>query len=353
MAAGVASENGRGWILVTVGVPREAEELAGSLLFEAGANGTMTVSETDSRIEIGAYFAESTDTVALRATVGNELQQRGVRPDQIEFRTDFIPDQDWLQKWKEGYEPIQAGEKFLIVPSWKIDSLKIDSLTLDSLKPNSVQLMDLSDADSQSHPLQSVDGRIVILIDPGMAFGTGTHESTRLCLEFIERYWKGGQFLDVGTGTGILAIAAAKLVPHSSVTGIDVDPVAVEVAGENAGINKVTSIHLRVAEPGSLRPSESTSDEADHPAARVECQSDGQRTQSQYDVVVANLTADLIAEVLQDLVALVTANGRLILSGILSEQGPDIEGALRNCGFNIIAKSAAGEWVAFVAQPTR
>src|SRR5262249_6483413 len=126
-----------------------------------------------------------------------------------------VADQDWLSEWKKGWEPILIGERLLISPSWKLDKAK------------------------------GTD-RVVIQIDPGMAFGTGTHETTRGCLEMLEKYWPpasgSGRLLDVGTGTGILAIAAFKLLsgkllsgklhPESRVAAFDIDPEAIEVARE-------------------------------------------------------------------------------------------------------------------------
>src|SRR5262249_34010296 len=133
----------------------------------------------------------------------------------LEVSVSEILDHDWMQKWKEGFEPISIGARIVVAPSWKLPAQR--------------------------------NGRLVIQVDPGMAFGTGTHERTRLCLEAIERHWRGGSLLDVGTGTGILAIAAAMLHPGSRITAIDIDLLAVEVARENVAINRVTD-SIRVVE---------------------------------------------------------------------------------------------------------
>src|SRR4029079_18467199 len=97
-----------------------------------------------------------------------------------------VPDRDWLAEWKRGWQPVEVG-RFIIAPPWSEISVN----------------------------------RIVIRIEPGMAFGTGTHETTRLCLKAIEKYFRGGSFLDVGTGTGILAMAAAKLFPEARIEAVD------------------------------------------------------------------------------------------------------------------------------------
>jgi len=162
----------------------------------------------------------------------------------------------------------------------------------------------------------------VIRIEPGMAFGTGTHETTRLCLAAIEKYFSGGSFLDVGTGTGILAIAAAKLFPDARIEACDTDPEAIAIARENARLNGVAEgIAFRVG----------TVEEATASAA----------------VVCANLTANVIQNLFPTLIG--ATCGRLILSGILDSQAEAIKARLLECGasapFEIIQD---GEWIALV-----
>ena len=168
--------------------------------------------------------------------------------------------------------------------------------------------------------------RVLVEIDPGMAFGTGTHETTRGCLELLERYWQGGSLLDVGTGTGILAIAALKLALAGSsprVIGIDIDPEAVDVARENAEINGVADeIELEV---NTLR--------AFH----------GQ----QFDVVLANLTADVIVPLAADFPQVMKPHATLIVSGILREQGDEVRQALGANGLAVVEERPDREWVTF------
>jgi ribosomal protein L11 methyltransferase len=159
-----------------------------------------------------------------------------------------------------------------------------------------------------------------------MAFGTGTHETTRLCLEAIERYFVGGSLLDVGTGTGILSIAASLLAPHSRITAIDVDPQAVAVARENAEINGVVgSIEIIEAQPCDL-------------AGRT------------FDVVVANLTAEVIIALVNDLANGLASEGLMILSGILTALERDVEQALVEVRLERIERREAGEWSMIVAR---
>jgi ribosomal protein L11 methyltransferase len=200
-----------------------------------------------------------------------------------------VADEDWLGEWKKSWQPVAVGDRFLVAPPWS----EIDD------------------------PL----GRIVIRIEPGRAFGTGTHETTRLCLATIEKHFAGESFLDVGTGTGILAIAAAKLFPEARIEACDTDAEAVAIAVENARLNGVAeSISFRV---GSV--SESTASAA---------------------IVCANLTADVIVALLPALVG--ATCGRLILAGILEEQLPQVIDALRAQGIVSPDITQDGEWLAVV-----
>jgi ribosomal protein L11 methyltransferase len=161
--------------------------------------------------------------------------------------------------------------------------------------------------------------RVVIRIEPGMAFGTGTHETTRLCLSAIERHFRGGTFLDVGTGTGVLAIAAVLLHPEAFAEACDTDPAAVTIAHENAMLNGVAErVNFRV---GSV-----------------------DETTASADFVCANLTADVILRLLPALNA--ATCGHLVLSGILSTQAPAITTRLREMGLANYEVTTDGEWVA-------
>jgi len=155
-----------------------------------------------------------------------------------------------------------------------------------------------------------------------MAFGTGTHETTRLCLKAIMRFFKGGSFLDVGTGTGILAIAAARLSPEAEISACDTDPTAIEIARENARLNGVADrIDFRV---GSVVESGASA-----------------------DFVCANLTADVIGSMLPALIG--ATCGRLVLSGILDSQLDSITEQLNDSGMSgNLVMMQDGEWVALV-----
>jgi ribosomal protein L11 methyltransferase len=289
-----SSEEKRVWQLVTLNIARRAEEFASSALFELGTTGVITLEESADIIKLGAYFDEHSDAEEIARSVEAEFARTGQRDALLGVSISPVADQDWMQKWKEGFEPITIGNRLVVAPSWKLP--------------------------------RETDGRAVIQIDPGMAFGTGTHETTRLCLEAIEIYWRGGRMLDVGTGTGILAIAGALLAPGSLITAVDVDPQAVEVARENIAINRVIdSIEILEGQPRDF-------------------------TGGSFDVVVANLTAEVIVALLGDLVGCLAPSGAMILSGILTSLRPDVERATSEAGLIIIERREAGEWSMLAAR---
>ena len=282
------------WQQVTLRIAREAEEIATGIFFDIGATGTVILEESPTEIILAAYFDETANTEEIVGAIEAAFAQAGERSALRRIALSELADQDWMQKWKEGFEPLTIGSRLLIAPSWKLPA--------------------------------ETDGRAVIQIDPGMAFGTGTHETTRLCLEAIEKYWNGDTMLDAGTGTGILAIAAALLVPASHITAIDIDPLAVEVARENISINEVSErIAVLEATPDRFAG-------------------------SNFDVVVANLTAEVIIELIEDLSACLRPAGVMILSGILTTLREDVEQHANNAGLQIIERGEAGEWSLLAAR---
>jgi len=314
-------EKQKGWILITLSIPIKEQDLVSSVLFDLGTLGVVTLAENADSFELGAYFEDNAAYESLIDDLNNTLKD--LMPEaEINVRVSKIENQDWMQKWKEGFEPTEAGEKFLIAPSWKIAEIESAIGAYDNrggeIQPN-----------SNRSTARTVNGRILIQIDPGMAFGTGTHETTRLCLEEIERYWDGGKLLDVGTGTGILSIAAGLLRPGSTVIGIDVDPLAVEVARENLAINFAAPSTIEILEG---QPEDFGND--------------------RFDVVVANLTAEVIIQLLPDLLACLAPAGHLILSGILTELEPSVVRALSESRLAVIERRQAGEWAAVVARPS-
>src|SRR5689334_18277911 len=151
------------WQQVTLRVAREVEEMATDILFDLGTTGTVILEESPEEISLAAYFDETANPEEVAQRIEAAFARAGERSALHGIALSELADQDWMQKWKEGFEPLTIGSRLLIAPSWKM-------------------------------PAEN-GGRAVIQIDPGMAFGTGTHETTRLCLEAIERYWDGGTML--------------------------------------------------------------------------------------------------------------------------------------------------------------
>jgi ribosomal protein L11 methyltransferase len=178
------------WYAVEVELARVAETAATTQLWAMNTTGLEVSEDAADFVTLRAYFDAAPDVEQLRQNILNNLKlidlpEFALR--RVEAST--IADQDWMSEWKKGWEPLPIGQRLVIAPSWKLD-----------------QVSQLTDA---AH-------RVIIQIDPGMAFGTGTHETTRGCLELLEHYWPpksdSASLLDVGTGTGILAIAAFKLL---------------------------------------------------------------------------------------------------------------------------------------------
>lgn len=205
--------------------------------------------------------------------------------------TTSVKEDDWLNNWRKFFKPMPVGEKLLINPSW------------------------YTDTDPQ--------GRLMMNIDPGLAFGTGKHETTRLCMEALERYVKGGEkVLDVGCGSGILGIAAVLLGAESSF-GVDIDELAVRTANENAVVNHVEDKVSAIA--GDL---------VDKVAGK-------------YEIVVANIVADAIIALSASVSNFMTEDSVYIISGIIDTRADDVKNAIRD-RFEIIEENTHRGWYCFV-----
>ncbi len=266
----------------------EALEAVQYALMEAGALGT-EVSTTGKTVS--AYFDISPDREKIQSELHNALTIYSLPSSSFtNIRVREVAEEDWLAEWKKDWQPVEVGERFIVAPSWSEIPWETD--------------------------------RLVIRIDPGMAFGTGTHETTRLCLHAIEKYFQGQSFLDVGTGTGILAIAAAKVNPLARIEAYDTDADAVSIARQNAELNNV-SLNIQF-HTGPI----------DDTVASADC-------------VCANLTTETIVELLP--VLLGASCGSLICSGILEDQLPIILDALQQSGVTAPTEIMVdGEWVCII-----
>src|SRR5438552_11120309 len=288
---------------------------------EAGALGTET-RDTNANVAVLGYFETSPDMAIVSAALEDAFRIYNLAPSSlIDLRASEIADRDWLAEWKKDWQPVEVG-RFIIAPPWS--EPRADRGPRAG-SPRGVVDATRSSAQVESHdPLATApgsDASIIVRIEPGMAFGTGTHETTRLCLKGIEKHFRRGSFLDVGTGTGILAIAAAKMYPDARIEACDTDAQAIEIAKENARLNGVRKqITFRVG----------TVDEQTLSA----------------DLVCANLTAPVIVDLLPSLLG--ATCGRLVLSGILDSQVELVAVRLSELGTSALEIEHDGEWVALV-----
>ena len=205
-----------------------------------------------------------------------------------------VREEDWADSWKKYYKPIKTGKQLVIVPVW------------ETYNP--------------------APGEVTVLMDPGMAFGTGTHETTRLCASLLETYVKAGDHvLDVGCGSGILAICAAKL-GAADCFACDIDPVAVRIAGENATLNHTENVACAVSDLLLGVPDR------------------------KYDVCVANIVADVIIRMAPDIGRYMTDAGVLIVSGIIEERAEEVSGVLEANGFSLVDSLRENGWYAGVVK---
>ena len=203
--------------------------------------------------------------------------------------------EDWINSWKKYFHPIKVGQKLLIQPDWE--------------------------------PVKNPEGRVVLDMEPGMAFGTGTHETTRLCMEFLEEYIRPGcSMLDIGCGSGILSVAGLLLGAGKAV-GVDIDPLAVKTAVQNAERNHVADRFSGIC--GSLT----------------------EKVKGKYDVIAANIVADVIMELTKDVERYMLPNAVYLMSGIIDERERDVLAALKG-KFTVVARREEKGWVALAARVT-
>jgi ribosomal protein L11 methyltransferase len=299
------------WFAVDVSLTPPAVEAVEYALSEAGTSGTeystLGIKEIREIVSVVGYFDEMPDLEIIKSEIENSLIIYNLPSDSVkEISAREVENKDWLAEWKKNWRPTET-EKFIIAPVW-----------------SEVETGD----------------KIIIRIEPSMAFGTGTHETTRLCLKAIEENYKGESFFDVGTGTGILAIAVAKLKSKvqslkskvkdsefptldsglstlDSILACDTDEDSIKIAEENAELNDVQGIEFYVGSIDENTP--------------------------KFDFVCANLTADVIVPLLP---LLVEKFGKiLLLSGILKEQEEWVAGELRKLRITNYELRTDGEWI--------
>ena len=201
-----------------------------------------------------------------------------------------VNEEDWATAWKKYYFPTKVGERLVVCPSWETYS--------------------------------PVEGEVVLTIDPGMAFGTGTHDTTRLCMQLLEEHVRpGDRLLDVGTGSGILAVSALLLGAGAAV-GVDIDELAAKIAMENAALNGVE--HRLATYVGDLTD----------------------KISGQYDVICANIVADVIIRLCHDIPRFLKPGGIFLTSGIIDTRKDDVTAAVTANGLRIDGVKEESGWVA-------
>ena len=207
-----------------------------------------------------------------------------------------IKDEDWNQKWKQFYHPMKIGNRIVICPSWE--------------------------------EYEKQGDEVIVSLDPGMAFGTGTHDTTKLCLELLQKYVKeDSSLLDIGTGSGILAISG-RLLGAKDVLASDIDEVAVKVARENAELNGAKDIEFVCGDVLEM-------------------------TNKKFDVISANIVADVILSLLPKIKFYLKQDGVFIISGIINLRKEEILSAIEENGFEILDESESENWYSATLKPKK
>ena len=305
------------WIEITIHTTNEASEIVESILLDYGSTGVAiedpTTLEENLHDDFGTIVELSpTDYPEVGVIVKgyinelnfddktfnrfkDELEQLGKNINIGEFfkiETTTIQDSDWENSWKDYFDILNIGEKFVIVPTWR--------------------------------EYVNEEDKYVINIDPGMAFGTGGHETTSLCIKNLEKYVKpNDNVIDVGCGSGILSIAASYLT-DGSLKAVDLDKLAVDVSRENFALNNLKN-RIEVEEASLLT-----------------------KETKKYDVIVANILAHIIELMLEDAYKLLEDGGYFITSGIIKDKKDELLEKMLEQGFKFVEATSDNEWYSLV-----
>ncbi|MDD7183170.1 50S ribosomal protein L11 methyltransferase [Peptostreptococcus porci] len=310
------------WVEIKIKTTTEAVEAITNILFENGAQGAMiedpkdflfqkaheydwdyieedVFNTDDENVYIKTYISEENDVVTFIESIKiriSELRNFGIDIGAGEIFTDNVNEEDWANNWKKYYKPTKIGNSIVIKPEW------------EEYSPS--------------------EGDLVIHMDPGMAFGTGNHETTSMCIENLEKYVsEKSTVFDIGCGSGILGIVASKL-GAKKVVGIDIDEMAVKVANENIQKNNVQDIMTAIA--GNM--------------------TDKIEEGAKADIVVANIIADIIMKMSVDVRKLLKDDGIFISSGIILAKVDEVLENLKDNGFEVVDVIKKGEWSCVIAK---
>ncbi len=293
----------KSWIEIRADIPTSLVEAVSNFLIEQGSPGVIQETSPSRsrklREDVVAYFPNNRSFSNKKRKIRNYLSSLGKVPGGFFLRQRLIREEKWAEAWKANFKAFHATPHLVIKPPWEDYAAR--------------------------------KGEIVIEIDPGMAFGTGAHPSTRMCLAAIEELIPSlplrPTVLDVGTGSGILAIAARKL-RAGRILALDIDPIAVDCARKNAAANKAgPGIDFRVGSPGGLR--------------------------RKFDVVVANLLPQELLSLTRPLAGRPRPQGYLIVSGILRSQKTEIHSEVAKWGLRLRGSRELKGWVCLEYQRPR
>ena len=305
------------WIEITIHTTNEASEIVESILLDYGSTGVAIEDPTtleenlhddfgtivelsptdfpDVGVIVKGYINELNFDDETFERFKGELEQLGQNINIGEFfkiETTTIKDSDWENSWKDYFDILNIGEKFVIVPTWR--------------------------------EYENEENKYVINIDPGMAFGTGGHETTSLCIKNLEKYVKPhDNIIDVGCGSGILSIAASYLT-DGEIKAVDLDKLAVDVSRENFALNNLEN-RITVEEASLLT-----------------------KETKKYNVIVANILAHIIELMLDDAYNLLEDGGYYITSGIIKDKKDELLEKMLERGFKLVEETSDNEWYSFV-----
>jgi len=305
------------WIEVTIITSSEAVEAVSGMLYNTGVEGVSildpldlifrrdhttdwdyfdeTIIDTNSQVVVKGYYKKDEKFVGYLEEIKtgvNNLPKFGLDKGLGSVTAEKVNEEDWENNWKKYYKPIKVGEKIVIKPIWEEYNKNPDE--------------------------------IIVELDPGMAFGTGSHETTRMCIKALERHVKAeSTVFDIGTGSGILSIAAAKLGAKKTI-GVDLDPVAVDSARQNVSYNDISNIEILYGDLMEV-------------------------VKGKANIVIANIMADIIMFLTEQVKEFLVEGGYFISSGIILSKKDEVINKLIQCGFKIEEINIEGEWVCIVA----
>ena len=237
---------------------------------------------------------------ARKAVEGLKTMDLGCDLGSLSVTVNLLDEEDWANNWKQYYKPLSIGERLLILPEWE-------------KKPDT--------------------DRVVLKIDPGMAFGTGGHHTTRMCLELLQTVLiEGDTLLDMGCGSGILSLAALLLGAKNAVA-VDIDPITESIARDNGLMNGIGPDTFRIL-VGDLITNEQLRKDID----------------GQYDVITANIVADVILALSPFALTQLKPGGKYIVSGIIDDREAEVESMLKNLGFNVLKVCSSDCWFALLCE---